>query len=259
MKRTLILTSPLMKGSDVKAAQTKLIKAGFLRKGGNDGVWGPESGRASSEGHWLLGFPSALAHAEAYGETMDNVLDQWIKTKTLPEDYQKRRNIRLKQISIGKKALEWLRNHIGDTERPPGSNLVSWASVWYGVKGPWCAMGATRALVEAGSKAFKRGSRYSYVPYIVQDAIAGRNGLMRTFAPESGDLWCVDWTGNGDFDHVEMVDDPPDSINPGTPFTTIGCNTSFDDSGDQSNGGACAARHRTILGGGRSVFVRVLY
>jgi hypothetical protein len=121
-------------------------------------------------------------------------------------------------------------------------------------------MGATAAFAAVGSKAFKRGSRYAYVPYIVQDAKAGRNGLMRTFKPESGDLWCVDWTGNGDFDHVEIIDEPPKSgIQAGTPFTTIGCNTSFDDAGDQSNGGACAHRNRTILGGGRSIFVRVMY
>lgn len=258
MKRTFMLTSPLQIGTDVKAAQTKLIRAGFLRKGGNDGAYGPESSRAAGEAHWLLGFPPALAHAGTYGETLDNVLTQWLKDKKLPTAYQTRRNTRLKAVTLGTKALEWLRPHIGDTEHPARSNKVEWASIWYGSIGPWCAMGVTRAYVAVGSKAFVRGHRYAYVPYIKDDAIAGRNGLIRTFEPLSGNLWCVDWTGNGSFDHVELVDKPPKGIASGTPFTTIGCNTSFDDKGDQSNGGACAAKDRTILGGGRSVFVRVI-
>jgi hypothetical protein len=134
---------------------------------------------------------------------------------------------------------------------------VAWASEWYGIIGPWCAMGATRAYVEAGSKAFVRGTRYAYVPYIVRDAAAGENGLTRTFAPRPGDLVCFDWLGDGLFDHVELVDKAPSAIGVGATFTTLGCNTSFDDAGDQSNGGACASRKRQILSGGRTVFVRV--
>lgn len=257
MKRTLTLTSPLQRGDDVKAAQAKLIKAGYLRKGGNDGVWGAESARAAGQAHWFLGFPPALARAQTYGETLDNVLTRWLADKTLAADYQKRRDIRLKAVTLGTKALDFLRAKVGETEKPAGSNKVEWASTWYGITGPWCAMGATRAYVAAGSKAFIRGARYAYVPYIVHDAIAGENGLMRTFDPKPGDLWCVDWEGNGIFDHVELVDKPPAGIAAGTSFTTIGCNTSFDDRGSQSNGGACASRSRTVLGGGRSVFVRV--
>jgi hypothetical protein len=118
-------------------------------------------------------------------------------------------------------------------------------------------MGATRAYVEAGSKAFVRGARYAYVPYIVHDANAGLNGLARTFAPRPGDLVCFDWLGDGLFDHVELVETSPGNLGAGSPFTTIGCNTSFDSQGDQSNGGACAKRQRNVLGGGRTVFVAV--
>lgn len=259
MLRTLDLTSPFMQGPDVKKVQTKLVKAGFLRKKGNDGVWGPESARAAGLAHWLLGFPEPLAFSQAYGEVLDRVLDNWLKDETLPKGYKVTRNQRLKASSLGAKALNWLRPHIGDTEDPPRSNRVSWASIWYGLIGPWCAMGASRAFVEAGSKAFVRGGRYASVTNIIQDAIAGRNGLLRTFTPKQGNLWCVDWEGNGIFDHVEIVDDPPKNINAGTSFTTIGCNTSFDDSGSQSNGGACAHRNRTVLGRGRDIFVEVLH
>lgn len=255
--RTLQLTSPYMHGDDVKNSQRKLIKGKFLRTGQADGVFGPETARACSQGHWELGFGGKLAQAATYGDTFDRVLTQFLANGDLPDEYKERRKQRMSAPtgSVGKKSLEWLRKHIGDTENPPGSNRVEWASTWYGIIGPWCAMGATRARVEAGSKVFKRGSKYAYVPYIVQDAISARNGLRRTFKPEPGDLVCMDWQGDGVFDHVETVDKPPKSMTHGTPYTTIGCNTSFDDSGSQSNGGACAARKRTVMGNGRTVFV----
>lgn len=256
MKRTLALTSPMQRGTDVKTAQGKLIRGGWLRTGGNDGVFGPESARAAGQAHWWLGFPNKLAKAETYGELLDRVLTEWLKTGTLPADYIKRREARLRAVTLGAKALAWLRGHVGEVEKPAHSNRVEWASVWYGIIGPWCAMGATRAYVEAGSKAMARGQRYAYVPYIVRDGIAGENGLVRTFDPKPGDLVCFDWDG-GVFDHVELVDEPPKMLTAGSAFTTIGCNTSFDDKGDQSNGGACAKRNRTVLGGGRTVFVRV--
>lgn len=255
--RTLTLVSPPMRGKDVTAAQRKLIKGKFLRAGQADGVYGPESGRASAAAHWELGFPGELAQSKRYGDTLDKVLTRWLLDGSLPPAYAKRRKARLAEAEadVGAKALEWLRGHVGDTESPPGSNRVSWASVWYGVIGAWCAMGATRARVEAGSKVFVRGSYYAYVPYIVADATYARRGLRKTFKPVKGDLVCFDWDGDGIFDHVETVDEPPAAVTGGATFTTVGCNTSFDDSGSQSNGGACAHRSRTVLGGGRTVFV----
>ena len=255
---TLALTSPLTRGDAVKRAQAKLVRAGWLRKGGADGMFGPETARACQTAHWQLGFSGSLARAATYGDLLDKVLDLWFAGE-LPAKYKAVRAVRFRpsKKTIGEKALAWLRPHIGETEKPAGSNRVEWASLWYGIVGPWCAMGATRALVEAGSKAFARGQRYAYVPYIVHDATAGTNGLARTFDPKPGNLVCFDWDGDGVFDHVELVDRPPTSVAGGVVFTTIGCNTSFDDAGDQSNGGACAARTRTVLGAGRTVFVEV--
>ena len=261
MTRTLTLTSPLQRGPDVRAAQAKLILGGWLRKQGNDGVYGPETSRAAGAAHWWLGFPNKLAKAETYGDVLDRVLTQWLADKTLPADYQQRRVQRLKAVTLGSKALDWLKAHIGETESPPGSNQVEWATGWYGMQGPWCAMAATRAYVEAGSTAFARGQRFAYVPYIVADARAGRNGLTRTFDPQPGDLFCVDWQAQNSsvysFDHVGLVDRPPVNVYAGASFTTVEGNTTFDNFGDQSNGGACAARTRTVIGGGSTIFVRV--
>lgn len=262
MNRTLTLTSPLQRGPDVRAAQAKLILGGWLRKGGNDSVYGPETARAAGQAHWWLGFPDKLARSQNYGDTLDRVLTEWLKTKTLPAEYQERRDERMGAVTLGSKALEWLRAHVGETEDPPGSNRVSWASDWYGIgAGPWCAMGATRAYTEAGSKAFARGQRFAYVPYMVASARAGTDGLIRTFDPQPGDLFAVDWQARNtsvySFDHVGLVDKPPATVFAGATFTTVECNTSFGDTGDQSNGGACAARTRTVIGGGSTVFIRV--
>lgn len=264
MTRTLTLTSPLQRGPDVRAAQAKLILGGWLRKGGNDGVYGPESSRAAGQAHWWLGFPNKLAKAETYGDVLDRVLTQWLADKTLPADYQQRRNQRLKAVTLGTRALDWLKGHIGETENPPGSNQIEWATEWYGMQGPWCAMAVTRAYVEAGSTAFARGQRWAYVPYIVASARAGRDGLTRTFDPQPGDLFCVDWQGGSSgsnsvysFDHVGLVDRPPANVYAGVTFTTCEGNTAFDNFGDQSNGGACTNRTRTIIGGGATIFIRV--
>ena len=141
------------------------------------------------------------------------MLTHWLADNTLPAEYQKRRDSRLKAVTLGSKALEWLRAHVGETENPPGSNRVSWASEWYPAIGPWCAMAVTRAYVEAGSTAFARGQRWAYVPYIVASARAGKDGLTRTFEPQPGDLLCVDWQAQNtsvySFDHVGLVDRPP--------------------------------------------------
>jgi hypothetical protein len=117
-----------MRGKDVTAAQRKLIKGKFLRAGQADGVYGPESGRASAKAHWELGFRGELAQSKRYGETLDQVLTRWLADGSLPSSYAARRKSRLAAAgTVGVEALEWLRQHVGDTESPPGSNRVAWA------------------------------------------------------------------------------------------------------------------------------------
>lgn len=271
--KTLGLTRPLTTGDDVLRAQRRLIAAEFLRAGGGDGVFGPETARACKRAHYWLGFGGRLTNAPTYGDVLDHVLDLFLSEvghhgDALPLAYRIRRRRRLKAAeakTIGENALVWLRPHIGDTENPAGSNRVEWASVWYGYPtGAWCAMGVTRALVEGGSKEFRRGQFAAYVPYIIQAALAGERGLVRSFEPTAGSLVCFDFGPARSalnplaFDHVELVEQPPASLAAGTRFTTIGCNTSFGPGGSQSNGGACARRpDRVVIGGNRTVFVNV--
>jgi hypothetical protein len=99
-------------------------------------------------------------------------------------------------------------------------------------------MAVTRAYVEAGSKSFKKGRRYAYVPYIVNDAHHGINNLAVTKTPQPGDLVCFDWEGNGVADHVGLFARWVDGNN----FESVEGNTS---TSNNSNGGEVMRRNRS--------------
>jgi len=143
-------------------------------------------------------------------------------------------------------AIKWL----GYKESPTNSNRTVFGS-WYGMDGqPWCAMFCAYCFeVEAGgSPSFVRGSRYSYVPYVVNDARGGRNGLSVTNSPQPGDLVCFDWDRDGTFDHIGIFNSGNSSR-----FQCVEGNTS---TGNNSNGGQVMNRSRDP-GQGTLVFVRV--
>jgi hypothetical protein len=152
-------------------------------------------------------------------------------------------------------ALKRARTQLGVTESPPDSNRCKYTD-WYGMVGPWCAMfvtwsfelGATDVRKQAPS--FIRGKQYAYVPYVVGDARAARNGLTTTDDPRPGDLVCYDWQRDGEYDHIGIFEQW--EIGTGT-FTAIEGNTSVD---NNSNGGQVMRRHRDVSRQ-RTVFVRV--
>jgi hypothetical protein len=144
---------------------------------------------------------------------------------------------------------------VGVTESPANSNQQKYGS-WYGMNGvPWCAIFCTWAdqLSGAPASSFARGSRYSYVPYIVNDARIGKNGLSVISTPKPGDLVCYDWSRDGEYDHIGIVETPP---SPSGDFTAIEGNTSPSSSGSQSNGGQVCRRSRNRNSQG-TVFVRI--
>lgn len=156
------------------------------------------------------------------------------------------------QKTVRQIALECAIRWIGYEEE--GRNLTVFGE-WYGLNGqPWCAMFNTyqyevgAASVHKDSPSFVRGSKYAYVPYIVADARAGRNGLSVTNSPLPGDLVCYDWGRDGLFDHTGLFE-------AGTAFswTAIEGNTSL---ANQSNGGAVMRRSRKA-NDANVVFVRV--
>lgn len=155
--------------------------------------------------------------------------------------------------TLRQKALALAKTQLGITESPAGSNKVKYTN-WYGMVGPWCAMFDTWCYVtnehsKAPSPSFVRGERYSYVPYLVADARAGKYGLSVTGDPIPGDLVCYDWEWNDEFDHMGMFEKWTGLYT----FDAIEGNTS---TSNNSNGGQVMRRNRNITMQ-KTVFVRV--
>lgn len=240
--KTLALTSPMMTGPDVVAAQTLLKSGGVLKtdllRGPVDGTFGPATGRACVRAKYRLGYPEGDLDP-IYGDKLHGYLGG----KAVPATYRARAKARAaaaEKPPLREKALAKLTARLGDKEAPAGSNRIGWASEWYGIIGPWCAMAVTRSYVDAGSKTFLKGSRYAYCPFIFHDARFGLNGLQVTADPLPGDLVLYDWQGDGTADHVGLFEkwvDRPDGI-----FHAIEGNTAI---GNDSNGGEVMQRSRT--------------
>src|SRR5215472_4567375 len=153
--------------------------------------------------------------------------------------------------SLRSKALQKAITQIGIKESPPNSNITPYTK-WYGMTGPWCAMFVTWSFEQVGdSPSFVKGKNYAYVPYIVNDARAKRNGLSVTSSPIAGDLVCFDWNYDGVFDHVGLFEAWKQGSS--TSFSSIEGNTA---NGNNSDGGEVMRRDRT-LSGSTVVFVRV--
>jgi hypothetical protein len=152
--------------------------------------------------------------------------------------------------SSRREALKRAISQIGVEENPPDSNRCKY-SQWYGMIGPWCAMFVTWCYETTGNHpSFAQGSKYAYVPYIVGDARANRNGLTTTDNPIPGDLVCFDWQGDTIHDHIGFFEK---WLPGGGDFNTIEGNTSY---ANQSNGGQVMRRTRNRTQT-RCVFVRV--
>lgn len=195
MKLTLV--SPHTKGPHVRALQNQLKRHGYLQ-GKPDGEFGPDTARAVYRAKYWLGYrkPDQVAGDMLYsllkGVTKPNVAMRLRTTK---------RSRVAKKTSYGEKLWKEAGKYIGQTEHPRNSNR-SMFSVWYGVIGAWCAMFCSYCGVRVGSRVFKRGKFYAYVPYILADARAGRNSLAITYNPTKGNLALFDWDNDGVPDHV---------------------------------------------------------
>lgn len=232
--RLLHLTSPLTHGEDVALAQKTLagdnVFGQDFKPGKVDGQFGEQTGAACVRAKTFLGYPAGKIFP-SYGDDLNDYLNgarlrlsQKIVQKRAPQN-------------LGANALAHARLYLGQHESPAGSNKQPFGA-WYGANGvPWCAIFVSYCYVQAGSKAFAAGSRYAYVPYIVNDARAGRNGLSVTRHPEPGDLVCYDWGHDGEADHVGLFQSWKDTAG----FTAIEGNTAV---GNDSNGGQVMQRSR---------------
>jgi hypothetical protein len=264
MATLLRLTSPHTKGNAVSGAQKILnghnvfatAKLQDPRKGDYldskvDGKFGEFTERACKRAKYWLGYPDDEISG-GYGERLNAFL---VGKKDLPQWYEKRRRSRIKAAlatPLREKALKNAIEDLNKTESPAGSNNIEFSRWYMGSDGkawsaahpgpPYCAMGATKWYVEAGSKELVKGVRYAYCPFIVADARAGNHKLsvVRVRDVKPGDLVMYDWEGNGVSDHVGLFEkwvDQKDGY-----FQAVEANTSPDDSGSQSNGGGVFRR-----------------
>lgn len=179
--------------------------------------------------------PEGLPHAGEYG--MDAtaqalLVDAWHEFHGAPD-----------RPSAGTSAAARLakaKSYLGVKESPAGSNKTDFGA-WYGMNGqPWCAIFVTYCDQLGGNPtpSFSRGTRYAYVPYILNDARNGANGLTGTNNPEPGDLVIYDWEDNSEPDHIGVFESWIDASR----FNAIEGNTSID---NNSDGGQVMRRTRT--------------
>lgn len=210
MARTLHLASPLMHGADVSDMNRLLSGHNVFKTnyhpGPNDRQYGPQHASATHRAKWDLGYPKKEVNSAA-GDTLRAYLTGKAK---LPPTYLVRRRMR-HQKPLGAKALDRMMSRHNLAESPQGSNH-NWLVDWYynrkGSSAAWCCIDVTEAYVHAGSKAFARGSRYAFVPYLEQAAQRGTDGLVRIHPADlkPGDIVTFGWpaTGVGHGEHVGL-------------------------------------------------------
>ena len=245
--RTLLLTSPAMKGPDVRAVQGRLGVT-------VDGEFGRKTADAVKAWRWRTGFPRALPGLGPWGQ---NVL---LGKIPLPADYRARAAARAAatpakpvRVLAVEKMESWADS--GYVERPSSSNVVPELSRlattlgladWYARMGwPWCAFSAFLAAKAfrgvAATAGFAGKFNVLYCPAILAEATAGRNGLSITKTPARGDLAVLNFDG-GVVDHIVRLREPPS----GGFVATVEGNTSSGTSGSQNNGGGVYRRVRPL-------------
>lgn len=126
---------------------------------------------------------------------------------------------------------------LGIKEQPLGSNNVPGITDWYGIKGPWCAMGLSKLFDSVGMPIPATTDKgFAYVPSGVNffkehDRWAGPDAT-----PNPG--WVVFFKFTTRPDHVGLVME----VNARRDLETWECNT---DGAGSRTGGQCMLKHRT--------------
>lgn len=234
-QRIFKLTSPPITSDHVAAFQRALTAKRFYH-GKIDGICGELTVQGFYRAKYWLGYKKP-------DHTGSDLLYSYLTNQKQPTQEMKHRTqSRLKlakaRQNMRAKIMAEARKHIGEKERT-GNNDIFYSD-WWGVHGPWCAMFTSFCCIKAGSKVFTRGHNYAFVPSIVRDARSGFNSLTVTWEPVMSDLVCYDWQKDKIADHVEFFEAWIDRSH--GVFSTVGGNTSGDDSGSQSNGGMVCHR-----------------
>lgn len=223
------LTSPNVHGPKVHHLQSLLAKHGWYH-GEVDSQYGPLTAQGVHRAKYRLGYPRPDQIA---GPRLIAYLDGSRKPTDKMNRVAHARSLRpAPHRTKGHQLTAYELTQVGVTESPAGSNRQKYGA-WYGANGvPWCAIFQSFCAHQVGL-AF----RYAYVPFVVADARAGRNGLHLVHSSDvfEGCMVCFDWNRDGTADHIECFQGWVDK-DAGV-FSTVGGNTA-PPGGDQSNGGA---------------------
>jgi hypothetical protein len=219
-RRTLLLTTPYMKGGDVVRVQRRLGVD-------DDGEYGPVTGGAAAAWKRRSGYLD-----DAIDTTLSEQDQRYLLGKDeLPSAFRRRAEERARELvavaGVPQRAVEEMERWIGLRERPPGSNKVPalgrvaadlGLSDWYQKMGwPWCAFTVFLAALRVGGQTAEQGLRQGkfnalYCPAILAAAQGARFG-MQVVAPSQaarGDLVLFDWSPQGDpADHIGRLVRPP--------------------------------------------------
>jgi hypothetical protein len=221
---TLVLTSPHTKGAIVKAAQARLVKAGYLAKGDADGEYGPVTATAAKAAKWDLGYAAKDCHL-TYGQQLDDLLSGKRKPNVAMQARTKYRRRHPIIVSVGAKAadrmVKWAQ--AGWKESPMGSNKVpqlmllskdlGLSDYYCNMGQAWCAQSAMTAALAEGSKTAAYGLRQGrfnalYCPELKSQASSGSFG-MRAVSKNSiakGTMVLFDWPpADGTMDHIGIA------------------------------------------------------
>lgn len=199
--KTLHLTSPLMHGPEVERVQ-KLMRDKGMYKKAIDGAYGEYTAQAVFRTKFYLGYakPDQVA-----GDLFVAYLSGKRKvTSAMAALAKKRATVAKKRITRDERIVQIALSQLGETEHPANSNKSKY-NKWYGIEvGPWCAMAVTWVFKhkDIASKAFAKGSRWAYCPYIVSAARAGQWFLSLAAGPKNAKLALFDWNDDNVADHI---------------------------------------------------------
>jgi cell wall-associated NlpC family hydrolase len=240
--RAIILTSPYMKGRDVKRLQAALNARLRARKLGlqltADGEYGPETHAAYRDVAYALGLNDATIGQGATIGAQRIIEDPDLRT---PEQLALAKKRAAASGSVDK-VLRWCESKVGTTESPAGSNRGKQIDKWqaeFDIHATyWCGAFVGYAVRRVGGVPI--GNGVVYTPSILAAAHARTGGFAGFYpwkARKKGDLVLMRFPG-GNSDPVHHV-----GIYAGDGFTIEG-NTGSDNAGDQSNGGGVYKRRR---------------
>lgn len=208
--KTAILTSPPMHGPEIERLQ-KLLKGKGWYHGAIDGDYGEQTAQAVFRGKHYIGVakPDHIA-----GDLFVSYLTGKRKpTAAMVKLAAKRAQTAKKLVTKKQRVVQIALSQLGQTENPPNSNTSKF-SKWYmnDADGwtvehpgpPWCAIFVTwvECHVDILSKAFMKGVRWAYCPFIVSAARAGQWFLTIARGPADAVLALFDWQNNGVADHI---------------------------------------------------------